>query len=120
MVSWFGRHIVLALLLVALIVPPGALTPPISAGAGSTLVAMVPTSCDEGGKAGASKERVHRNSMTMSCAFGAGCIAANFVAPEAISLALSDVSEGAIQWGAAGPLSGLLVPPEVGPPIRSI
>jgi hypothetical protein len=58
--------------------------------------------------------------MMTSCVVGLGCIAASFVMPEAFSLAPLDATECASHWRVAGPLRGLAVPPEVGPPIRSI
>ena len=120
MISRLGRQVLLALLVVALIGLPGARTTPMAAGVGSTLAAMGSALCDEHGNAGASKDHAHGKDMTTSCVIGAGCIAANFVAPEPISLAPPDAFEGAGQWRVAGPASGSAGAPELRPPIRSI
>jgi hypothetical protein len=120
MISRLGRQVLLALLVVALIGLPGARTTPMAAGAGSTLAAMGSALCDEQRNASPSKGYTHPKDMTASCVMGVGCVASNFVAPEPISLLPVDSTESASQWRIVGPLSGLVVPPEVGPPIRSI
>jgi hypothetical protein len=120
MISWFCRRVLLALLVVAVIGLPGARTAPMAGGMGSTLAAVGSAPCNEDGNADTSRDYAHRKDMTTSCVLGVGCVASNFVAPEPISLAPLDATEGASQWRLVGLLSGLVVPPEVGPPIRSI
>src|SRR5260370_35402349 len=98
MISWFGRHVLLALLVAALIGLAGARSPPRAAGVGSTLAAMDSARCHEDGKAGASIDDARGKDMATACVIGVGCTAANFVAPEAISVALADMAEGANHW----------------------
>jgi hypothetical protein len=80
MISWLGRHGLVALLVMALVGLSAARTLPSGIGVGHASAAMDRVPCDQDIKDVGSKDDTHGKGMTTSCALGFACASANFVA----------------------------------------